>query len=90
MSDSQPFPHQLILDERRQLHVTGVTDVDSYDDTTVALKTQAGELTVKGSSLHISRLNVEAGDLAVEGMITSLEYREPEPSGRSRFMRLFR
>lgn len=90
MSDPQPMPHQLILDERRQLHVTGVTDVDSYDDTVITLQTQGGELTIKGASLHISRLNIETGDLAAEGTISSLEYREPEPTGRRRFMRLFR
>ena len=75
------MPHQLILDDRRRLSLSGVSDVDSFDDTTVVAHTALGDLTVRGHDLHISRLNVETGDMSVEGQIDLLEYTEPKPRG---------
>ena len=86
----QPMPHLLTLSERHALTVSGVRDVSSFDDLTVAADTEQGLLTVKGSELHISRLNIETGDLTVEGQIESLAYsRAPSQSGGF-FGKLFR
>ncbi len=83
------MPHQLILDDRRRLSLSGVSDVDSFDDTTVVAHTALGDLTVRGHDLHISRLNVETGDLSLEGHVDLLEYTEPKPHGNP-FRRWFR
>ncbi len=90
MGESQPLPHQVILDERHKLHVTGVTDVDSYDDSTVIVRTAVGELTIRGTDFHICKLNIEAGDLTVEGHVSALEYAEPQTSKGGRLRRLFK
>lgn len=66
------MPHQLILEDRRALTVSGVSDVDSFDELTVVVYTDLGELTVKGENLHINRLNLESGELMLEGHIQSL------------------
>ncbi len=81
MINESPMPHQLILDDRRRLSLSGVSDVDSFDDTTVVAHTSLGDLTVKGQGLHICRLNTETGDLSLEGQIDLLEYTEPKPRG---------
>ena len=70
------MPHQLILEDRHALTVSGVSDVDSFDELTVVVYTDMGELTVKGEGLHINRLNVETGELTLEGNIESLTYAE--------------
>ena len=56
------MPHQLILEDRRALTLSGVSDVDSFDEMTVIVYTDLGELTIKGENLHINRLNLESGD----------------------------
>lgn len=90
MNEFPPLPHQVILSDRRVLTVTGVADVDTFDDTAAVLKTSLGQLTVKGTSLQVKRLNVETGDLSVEGQIDSLEYAPtPAPKGHF-FRRMFR
>lgn len=42
------MPHHLVLEDRRALTVSGVSDVDSFDELTVIIYTDLGELTVKG------------------------------------------
>lgn len=80
-TDSANMPHQLILDDRKRLSVSGVSDVDSFDDNTVIAHTTLGDLTVKGEGLHICRLNTETGDLSLEGHIRCMEYSEAQPRG---------
>ncbi len=84
------IPHNLILENRNMLTLTGVSDVDSFDEQTVAVFTQLGELTVRGSDLHINRLSVETGELTVEGKIDAVMYAEPQPSGGGFFSKMFR
>ena len=80
------MPHQLILEDRRAL---GVSDVDSFDELTVVVYTDLGELTVKGENLHINRLNLESGELMLEGHIQSLVYTEVHSRSGGFFGRLF-
>ena len=84
------MPHNLVLEDRRLLTVSGVSDVDSFDEETVVVFTDLGELTVRGSNLHINRLSVEVGELTVEGNITALIYsQEAAPKGGF-FSKVFR
>ena len=79
----QSMPHNLVLEDRKMLTVSGVADVDSFDEETVVVFTDLGELTVRGSNLHINRLSVEVGELTVEGNISALIYsQENAKSGR--------
>ena len=84
------LPHHLVLEDRRALTVSGVSDVDSFDELTVVIYTEMGELTVKGQGLHINRLNVETGDLTLEGTIDSLTYVEVHSRSGGFFGRLFK
>jgi sporulation protein YabP len=75
-------PHNVVLEDRKQLSVTGVADVDSFDEHTVTIYTDLGELIVRGDDLHINRLSVEMGELLLEGKITALIYQEEQPKGK--------
>lgn len=84
------LPNNLILEDRHLLTVTGVSDVDSFDEQCVAVFTDRGELTVKGSELHINRLSVETGELAIEGNISALIYSDEQAPSGGFFSRVFR
>ena len=75
------IPHTLILEERNRLSVSGVSDVDSFDEEKVTVFTALGQLVVSGTELHIERLSVETGELILEGTIRSLVYHEETRSG---------
>ncbi len=84
------FPHNINLEERRNLTVSGVTDIGSYDEQNIVAFTEQGELTVKGRELHIIKMSVDSGELVVEGLITALEYGESRESDGGIFSRLFK
>ena len=75
------IPHNIVLEGRRLLTVSGVSDVDSFDEETVVVFTELGELTIKGADLHINKLSVDVGELTVEGDISALIYSENSNSG---------
>ena len=81
-------PHQLILQDRKRLDLSGITDVDTFDDTAVVCRTSLGRLTVCGSDLHVNRLDLDGTSLSVEGCINSLTYTDMKKGGL--FGRLFR
>lgn len=81
--------HTLMLDNRRKLVLTGAVDVNGFNEETVSVKTTAGTLIIKGSGLHIDKLNLETGDVTVDGTVNSMQYIGGD-SSRSRFSKLFR
>ena len=84
------LPHNLILEGRKFLTISGVSDVDSFDDQTVVAYTDLGELTIRGKNLHIKKLSLETGELALEGEISSLSYSDNQPITGGILSRLFR
>lgn len=81
--------HTLMLDNRRKLVLTGAVEVNGFNEETVSVKTTAGTLIIKGSGLHIDKLNLETGDVTVSGTVNSMQYIGTDNS-RSRFSKLFR
>lgn len=81
MADQLQTPHKLTLDNRTSLTMTGVTEVISFDDTAVLLRTSRGDLSVHGQQLQLKNLSLDGGQVAVEGSIAALIYEEPRRSG---------
>ena len=75
------LPHRLTLNERRQLTMTGVTEVVSFDDTVVVLRTELGTLVIQGEQLQLKTLSTDGGQVAVEGTVAALVYEEPRQGG---------
>lgn len=75
------LPHRLTLNERRQLSMTGVSEVVSFDDTAVVLRTELGTLVIQGRELQLKTLSLEGGQVVVEGTVSALHYEEPRAGG---------
>ncbi len=83
--------HNAILEDRQRLMLTGVTDVESFDEKQVGLYTQLGELTIRGKNLHVNEMSLESGELTVEGDIQALIYGEKDRTKKLGFIgKLFR
>ena len=68
------IPHKLQVDNRKNGTMTGITDVKSFDDKEIFLETRVGSLTIRGAELSISRLNLEKGEIDINGKIDSMVY----------------
>ena len=89
MNDTQGR-HNAILENRQRLQLSGVTDVDSFDEQNITVLTDMGELSVRGSELHIEKLSTDTGEMSVEGKIDALIYTDDEPHQGGFFARVFR
>ena len=81
--------HRLELEGRERLTVSGVEDVERFDDTGIVMTTSAGVLTVTGEGLHIGQLSLEGGELHVDGRVDSISYEEDDGGRGGLLRRLF-
>ena len=84
------MPHNVILEGRERLSVSGVEDVESFDEESIVVYTNKGLLIVRGADLHVEKLSLEGGELAVEGTVHSLRYEEEVKEKGSLLARLFK
>ena len=82
-------PQNIILENRKQLRISGVKDIDSFSESKVVLNTIQGELVIKGDDLHVIALETSTGEFSMNGTIKSLCYNSFK-SDSSFFSRLFR
>lgn len=69
-------PHNVSIEGREKLNISGVKEVISFDENTIILNTEMGGLMLKGTDLHINKLNVDDGNLNIEGFIIACSYTE--------------
>lgn len=75
--------HRILLEDRTQLLISGVEEVERFDEESIVLTTGRGGLEIQGEELHIAQLSLDGGDLKVEGHVNALIYdvELPERSG---------
>ena len=81
--------HRIMLEEREQLVISGVEEVESFDESTIYLTTAQGALEIQGDELHIEKLSLDGGELHVDGRIDSISYEEQGGGRAGWFGRLF-
>ena len=75
-NDFNPAPHRLTLDGRDKLTVSGVEDVERFDENEIVMNTTDGVLIVNGENLHIGKLSLDGGELHVDGRVDALSYED--------------
>jgi len=81
MAEQQELPHDLKLEGREKLTLSGITEVVSFDDTAVIMHTPLGRLTVLGQQLQLRSLTPEGGSVTIRGQIDALSYEQSGTSG---------
>lgn len=93
MPKVQNQSHRLVINNRKTSTITGVLDVLSFDLNEILLETEQGMLMVKGTDMHVNRLNLEKGEVDLAGNIDSVSYSEIHAgakSGENLLAKLFR
>ena len=92
MNDYNTLPqaaHRLELIGREHLVISGVEDVERFDENGIIMTTSAGTLVVTGEELHIGKLSLDGGELHVDGRVDSVSYEDGGREGSGLFRRLF-
>ncbi len=83
--------HRVVMEGRQSLRVSGVEDVESFDDDTIVIYTVDGTMTVKGMDFRINKLSVEDGELEIDGDVDSILYSDSRKEEHGGFFgRIFR
>ena len=77
--------HNLIVENGTKITITGVNDVESYDETSAVMYTPLGQLTLKGSDFHVDKIDVESGEVNIKGKFISAAYSD-NASQKSSFL----
>ena len=84
MEERNNKKHSLNLVEREKLALSGVKEVFSFDEQLIELETSRGYLDIRGENLHIIKMNVDEGDMAIEGIISEITYHESAGIGKKK------
>ena len=75
------FKNQNILvEDRNRVTITGVEQVDSFNDNTIILRTIKGGMVIKGEGLNVGKLNLDDGNIKIDGIINGISYIDKELS----------
>lgn len=77
VQDTAAPEYSMTIDRRARATLTGVKNVESFDESMVVLHTHGGRLILTGSGLHVSTLQLENGRLELDGSIDSAVYDAP-------------
>ena len=80
--------HRLVLEERERLTISGVEEVERFDEESILLTTVLGGLEIQGENLHIEQLSLHGGELKVSGTVSTLSYEVETPRKGGWFSRL--
>ena len=83
--------HSILLMDRSEMRIEGVTEVISFDETAVILKTQCGDMAIEGKDLKVAVLEIDAGIVVLSGTVSGVCYYEPKNKEKSGLVKkLFR
>lgn len=84
--------HDVIMRGRKLLEITGVRQVESFDNEEFLLETSMGFLAIKGQNLQMKNLDVDKGIVSIKGRIFELIYIDEQHGEKAKgfFSKLFR
>lgn len=89
-NEPQGVPHNVIMEQRNRLVLSGISEVQAFEENNVQLKTTKGDLTVRGSGMKMESYQSEVGDLIMQGNIYALVYTNDTAGKEGFFSRLFK
>src|SRR5690625_1853986 len=84
--------HKVEINQRKEIEISGVKELDSFDNEEFLLETTMGYLIVRGEHLQLKNLNVEAGFLQITGKLYEMTYLDDHHGERAKglFGKLFK
>jgi sporulation protein YabP len=79
--------HNIYIEDRKQITITEVTDVDCFDEESILLSIQNGGILLKGQDLHIQKLDLDEGKALITGSVNSVAYTEKREKTEGGFLK---
>lgn len=83
-------PHKITMSDREDIFISGVEDVESFDEREIILLTSEGNLILEGEDFKINKLSVESGDMEISGFLNSMRYNESVKNGGGFWGKIFK
>lgn len=80
----------IIIEDRMRMTVSGVEQVENFNDNTIILITINGGMTIKGEGLNISKLNLDDGNVKIDGKINGVAYTARDATSKNIMSKLFK
>jgi sporulation protein YabP len=80
----------IVIEDRNLVTITGVEQVDSFNENTIILATTKGGLSIKGENLNMSKLNLDEGSVKISGLINSIVYITKEGAPKNLIGKIFK
>ena len=68
------YNHSINIIERKNIIISGVKKVDSFDNEEFLLETVMGYLVIKGEDLELVKLDTIQGTVTIKGFVKSFDY----------------
>ena len=66
----------ILVENRSKVTITGVEQVESFNENTIILITVKGGMTIKGEGLNVGKLNLDDGNVKIDGIINGIIYND--------------
>lgn len=80
----------ILIEDRNNITISGVEQVDSFNENTIILSTIKGGLSIKGENLNVSKLNLDEGNVRITGTVNSLTYISKEGAPKNLMGKIFK
>ena len=81
----------IFIEDRNRITITGVEQVESFDENTIILITVRGGMTIKGEGLSVGKLNLDEGNLKIDGIVNGIFYNDNDSSQKGNIIgKIFR
>ncbi len=88
---STNLSHSFSVSERKNIIITGIVKIDSFDKEEFLIETVQGFMHIKGEELEVVKLDTYQGNITIKGRINLVEYiDEVNKKESSLFNRLFK
>lgn len=88
---SSNLTHSFSVSERKNIIISGVVKIDSFDNEEFLLETVQGYMNIRGENLEVVKLDTYQGNVTIKGKIDSISYiDENSKKESSMFTKLFR
>lgn len=89
IANAANIPHNAIIEGREKLSITGVLDVESFDENEIIAETTRGTMIINGEDLRVEKLSIETGDAVIEGLVCCIEYNDRKTRKESFWSKIF-